>query len=461
MTRYVAPKRTVQPLDPGLVDADNGIISREIFVNPEIFETELELVFARAWHFLGHESQVREPGDFFNSRIGTESVLLTRDSKGELHGLLNTCRHRGMKVCRYDEGNTLDFTCPYHGWSYSTDGELVSVAGELLGVPHYRAGYGGKLDRSQWGLIPVAQLENYHGLIFATWDPEAPPFAEYVGDFRYWLDNLAASSAGELGRVEVFRGVQKWRIRSNWKFVSENFLGDNYHGPPSHASVDAVGIGPGGTSGATRHGARDKPRSVASTSFTHLGHGGVTSIDYAWGYPSFEEPELDAYFARRWEERVARLEREGRPIGGLGPSTLFPSMSLHAGAFPRALIVAHPVSPTETEVWRWFLVDSDLPSDARDWMRRWYLRYSGPGGLVEQDDMENWDYATAASKGTIARRYPYNYQLGLDMANPSRLHGAVESSYFMTEENARNYYRRWAQMMSGASWDELMREESE
>ena len=225
---------------------------------------------------------------------------------------------------------------------------------------------------------------------------------------------------------------------------------------PMICEVDAVGIGPGGTTAATRHGAKDQPRSIASTSFTRLGHGGVTSIDYSWGYPSFEEPELDAYYARRWEERVARHEAEGRPIGGLGPSTMFPAMSMHAGSFPRALIVAHPVSPTETEVWRWYLVDSDLPDSARDWMRRWFLRYSGPAGLVEQDDMENWDYATAASLGTIARRYPYNYQLGLGMTKATWMRDAVESSYFMTEENARNYYRRWAEFMSGAPWSKLM-----
>lgn len=443
-------------IEPQLVDPDNGIISREIFVSQDIFDTELEQVFARAWLFIGHESQIPEPGDFFNSRMGTESVLLTRDSEGEIHVLLNSCRHRGMKVCRYDEGNTHDFVCPYHGWSYSTDGTLVSVAGELFGVPHYGAGYDRKLDRSKWGLVPAAQLVNHHGLIFATWDPDAPSFDDYTGGFRFWLDNLAANTAGERGRVKALRGVQKWRIKANWKFVSENFLGDNYHGPTSHSSVDAVGLGPGGKEAPTRHGDNKKPRSIGSTSFFDLGHGGVTTAGYAWGYPEFEDEKMTAYFQERWQQRVERLEKEDRPIGGLGPSTMFPSMSLHAGAFPRALIVAHPVGPTETEVWRWFLVDDDLPEDIESWLRRWYLRYSGPAGLVEQDDMENWDYATDASTGTIARRYPYNYQLGLGMASPSEvLDDAVESSYFMTEENARNYYRRWSSLMSGASWAEI------
>ena len=85
-----------------LVDIERGIISREIFVDATIFRDELERVFGRAWLFVGHESQVPNPGDFFVSRMGTESVILTRDRERRVHVFLNTCRHRGMKVCRYD-----------------------------------------------------------------------------------------------------------------------------------------------------------------------------------------------------------------------------------------------------------------------------------------------------------------------------------------------------------------------
>jgi len=108
-----------------LVNLEEGEISREAFVNAEIYEEELERIFTRGWVFIGHESQVPKPDDYFISSIGEESVILTRDKQGKLHVLLNTCRHRGMKVCRYDEGNTPIFSCPYHGWSYSTDGSLV------------------------------------------------------------------------------------------------------------------------------------------------------------------------------------------------------------------------------------------------------------------------------------------------------------------------------------------------
>src|ERR1700761_9217126 len=87
-----------------LVDAEGGKISREIFVNPEIYRQEVETLFTRAWLFVGHESQIPNPGDFFVSRMGEESVILCRDKTGQVHVFLNSCRHRGMKVCRYDDG---------------------------------------------------------------------------------------------------------------------------------------------------------------------------------------------------------------------------------------------------------------------------------------------------------------------------------------------------------------------
>src|SRR5579862_8424198 len=105
-----------------LVNLDKGMVSREIFVSQDVYDREQEQVFARCWLFVGHESQVPNPGDYFVSRMGEESVILSRDVQGSIHVLLNTCRHRGMKVCRYDEGNTRVFTCPYHGWTYSVDG---------------------------------------------------------------------------------------------------------------------------------------------------------------------------------------------------------------------------------------------------------------------------------------------------------------------------------------------------
>ena len=102
-----------QALDK-LVDLQQGVISREIFVNEDIYRQEQEQILARSWLFVGHESQIPNPGDYTTSCMGEESVILARDNRGAIHVFLNTCTHRGMKVCRYDEGNTSVFTCPYH-----------------------------------------------------------------------------------------------------------------------------------------------------------------------------------------------------------------------------------------------------------------------------------------------------------------------------------------------------------
>jgi nitrite reductase/ring-hydroxylating ferredoxin subunit len=178
----------------GLVDIEKGIVSREIFVSEEIYRQELERVFARAWLFLGHESQIPRPGDYVVSSMGEESVIVCRDSAGRVRVFLNSCRHRGMKVCRYDEGHTVEFLCPYHGWSYGTDGALV-------GVPHARDAYGAQLDRDRWGLIEVARMASYKGTIWATWDPEAPSFLDYLGGYKLytrWRQLMEAQSWGEV-----------------------------------------------------------------------------------------------------------------------------------------------------------------------------------------------------------------------------------------------------------------------
>ena len=166
-----------------IVNLDEGQISREIFVNEDIYAQEQEQVFSKAWLFVGHETQVPKPGDYFVSSMGEESVILCRDREGEVHVFLNSCTHRGMKVCRYDEGNTPVFSCPYHGWSFATDGKLV-------GVPYFKDAYKGSLDKSQWGLIEVPQMHNYKGGIWASWDKNGPSFQDYLGDFTMYLDLL-------------------------------------------------------------------------------------------------------------------------------------------------------------------------------------------------------------------------------------------------------------------------------
>ena len=109
---------------PTYVDRERGLVSREIFVDEDVYQREQERIFCKQWLFIGHGSQIPNAGDYFASRMGEESVILVRGKDGQARVFLNSCRHRGMKVCRYDEGNAPVFTCPYHGWSYGLNGDL-------------------------------------------------------------------------------------------------------------------------------------------------------------------------------------------------------------------------------------------------------------------------------------------------------------------------------------------------
>ena len=191
---------TSLPIDE-LIDTQRGLISREIFVSPDFHKAELERVFARAWLFVGHESQIPNPGDYFVSRMGDESVILCRDAQSKVHVFLNSCRHRGMKVCRYEQGNTSLFVCPYHSWSYTTDGKLQ-------GVPLYRALYEGTLDRSEWSLIEVPKLQIYKSTVWASWDAEAPDLMTYLGDAVDHLDQVLDCRDGTARRLRGDRRAQ-------------------------------------------------------------------------------------------------------------------------------------------------------------------------------------------------------------------------------------------------------------
>src|SRR5438105_4615445 len=102
----------------GLVDKEKGTVDRRIFSDDAIYELELERIFARAWNFMAHDSQIPETGDFFQTSIGEDRVIVLRDKECQPQVLLNTCRHRGNAVCRADTGHATSFMCTYHGWTY-------------------------------------------------------------------------------------------------------------------------------------------------------------------------------------------------------------------------------------------------------------------------------------------------------------------------------------------------------
>lgn len=430
-----------------LVDLERGVISREVFVSDEIYQQEQEQIFARAWLLVGHETQIPHAGDFFQSRMGEESVILVRDRKHQVHVFLNTCRHRGMKVCRYDQGNTLGFTCPFHGWSYDLEGKLV-------GVPDYQQAYEPWLDRSQWGLPEAPRVANFHGSIWASWDEGAVPFEDYLGDYQFYIGELFDSYDGEEGGAEVLDGVHTWRLPCNWKFPGSSFGGDAAHGAITHASTVIAGYGPQQRAG-DRHGVRrpeSKRYEITVPGLGHACHVQTLPADapYAptWGDVKF----VDEYFREAHERRRQRRQR-GLLQAAPGSAGVFPNVSF-SGGMRGTIVVWHPHGTQMTEAWRFYLVDKKAPQEVKDAVRLYHMRYGGPIGMTEQDDMENWNYASAASKGVIARRYPYNYQMTL---KPKFLDAPLpgQATQVLSEYAQRSRFARWLEFMEASSWNDI------
>src|SRR5215831_2223495 len=192
-----------------IIDPATGKLDRRIFSDQAVYDDEMEKIFGRSWLMIGHETLVPEPDDFFHTYMGEDPVILTRDGHGRLHALLNMCRHRGNRVVRCD------------------DGKLEYVPGES--EAYYDA-----LDKPSLGLIK-ARIETYAGIVFATWDKDAPSLEGYLGDARWYLDTLLNRRDGGTQAL----GPIKWLEPVNWKTLVDN-CSDNYHVPTSHLSSARV-----------------------------------------------------------------------------------------------------------------------------------------------------------------------------------------------------------------------------
>ena len=215
----------------GTPDAINDLIEpgrvhRDVYTDPELFELEIERIFGRAWVFVGHDSQIPNPGDYITTEIGRQPVILIRHKDSSARVLLNRCSHRGAKVLNDASGNAKSLICLYHGWSFGTDGACLGVT-----MPE---GCAADFNTKDFGLSTAARTGTYRGFIFASLSEKGPSFEEFLGPMTANIDDLVDRAPD--GEILLDAGMHRYFFRGNWKLQVENVL-DSYHVPFSHAST--------------------------------------------------------------------------------------------------------------------------------------------------------------------------------------------------------------------------------
>ena len=429
-----------------VIDMEKGTLDRNVFVDQDIYQQELEQIFGRAWLNICHESLVPNPNDFFLTYMGEDPIIITRDSKGELHAFLNMCRHRGNRVVRADDGNAKNFMCTYHGWTFSNEGKLVSV-------PGLQEAYYGELDVEHLGLVE-ARIDTYAGLIFATWAEDAPTLEAYLGDARYYLD--LRFNRREVGEVAV--GPQKWIEPSNWKMSVDN-CSDNYHLPVTHLSNSLVQARFG-------RGVRQPlgHKALFASSRKHLfvnGHSLTLGVHdegdpQARGIRGFgaRTPQNAQIFDTFYDSVAAEEERRlgqfrARRLS-LGNHSLFPNTVL-------GFRLSIPRGPFNSEFWHFMLTDKDAPEEIRrEQIRRGTWSNFGISSMNEMDDQDNWIQVTHSGRSPRGRKVLSNLSMGKGRATTSHPEfvGLVSERY-ISENNQRNFYARWQEFMNAGSWKDI------
>jgi phenylpropionate dioxygenase-like ring-hydroxylating dioxygenase large terminal subunit len=189
-----------------------------VYRSPEFVDLELREIFAKEWVSLGRAGTLAKPGDYLTYELAGQPIFAMRDGEGTLRAMSNVCLHR-MSTLLEGSGNRRLITCPYHGWTYNTDGAL-------RGAPAMTLNQG--FDKTCYRL-PEIRCEEWLGWIMVTLNRDAPSAALHLAEVKGLIDDY-----GMENYVESFRETHVWN--TNWKILAENFM-ESYHLPVCHAGT--------------------------------------------------------------------------------------------------------------------------------------------------------------------------------------------------------------------------------
>ena len=181
-------------------------LPQQYYVDPRIFQQELERFYFRSWICAGRAPEIPEPGDYFLCEVGPESVLLVRGADGQVRAFFNVCRHRGTRICAVAEGRFPGaIQCGYHGWTYGLDGKLCAA-------PHMEQA---EFCRENYPLHGIS-AEIWDGHIFVNLDRTAAPLAAQLGDLQGKFDAWRMSELRMASRMT-------YDVKCNWKLLVVNY----------------------------------------------------------------------------------------------------------------------------------------------------------------------------------------------------------------------------------------------
>jgi phenylpropionate dioxygenase-like ring-hydroxylating dioxygenase large terminal subunit len=345
----------------------------DIYTSQDVFEDEMEKIFHRWWVFVGHASEIPEPGDYVLRWIGRQSVIMCRDEDGQVRLLMNRCRHRANAVCQHEKGNANYFRCWYHGWTYSNTGDLI-------GVP-YPTGYDDAFRKEDYGLTPAPRMGNYRGFIYGSLSPTGVSFDEYLGNAKAMIDVFCDLSP--MGEIEVRAGVNKGSFKGNWKFVGM----DGYHVNFTHASVMDIRR--------RRTGVSFDISSDSSGNVTRDMGGGHVRLDYWQGRKDNADQYLSPYMSTAWgREYVESLEQK---LGKERARELLVVGSPHMGMWPNLQLIdtqirlMRPIAADLTEVYMFPTLLKGVPPEVNAKRLRAHESFFGPAGNGSPDDYEMFE----------------------------------------------------------------------
>ena len=355
-------------------DANRFLVPRRAFTDHALFEREYAAIFDKCWLYLGHASELPEPGNFLTRTVARRPILFNRDKHGEFHALLNVCPHRGAMVCRERKGKSPAFMCMYHGWTFASDGHLMALPGSSGYPPGFR-------DDPQKQMVHVPRLARHGDFFFISFAKDGEDLATYLADAGDYLKLVSEHSASGM---QVVGGTQEYAIRGNWKLLAENSV-DGYHAACTHSTYLDYLKNANGALGATP---------LAGTG--HNLRNGHAVIEYSapWGRPIANwvplwgeegKGEIDAIYAALEErvgaERADRIARKNRNM------VIFPNLVVN-DIMAITVRTFFPTAPDYVEVNAWALA----PREESEWLRKYrrfnFTEFLGPGGFATPDDVE-------------------------------------------------------------------------